>query len=46
VVLGIHIKLYNGSEINTSEDVKWIELAQDKFQWWAVIDAVINFRVL
>jgi hypothetical protein len=42
----IHKIIFNGFKINTSEDVEWTELAQDIFQSWVVIDAVMNFRVL
>jgi hypothetical protein len=27
------------------EDVNWIDLAQDRYQWWAVANAVMNLRV-
>jgi hypothetical protein len=26
--------------------VEWIQLAQDKDKWWAVVNTVMNFRVL
>jgi hypothetical protein len=26
--------------------VEWIQLAQDKKQWWAVVNTVMNLRVL
>jgi hypothetical protein len=29
-----------------SEDGRWIELAQDRVQWQALVLAVLNFRVL
>jgi hypothetical protein len=27
------------------EDVDWIHLAQDRDQWWAVVNTVMNLRV-
>jgi hypothetical protein len=26
------------------EDVDWIHLAQDRDQWWVVVNTVMNFR--
>jgi len=23
----------------------WIDLAQDRYRWWAVVDVVMNFQV-
>jgi hypothetical protein len=28
------------------EGVEWIQLAQDRGQWWALVNMVINLRVL
>jgi hypothetical protein len=28
------------------EGVEWIQLAQDRDRWWAVVNAVMNLRVL
>jgi hypothetical protein len=28
------------------EDVEWVQLAEDRGQWQAVVNAVINLRVL
>jgi hypothetical protein len=28
------------------EDVEWIQLTQDRAQWWALVDTVKNLRVL
>jgi hypothetical protein len=27
------------------EGMAWIDLAQDKDRWWAVVNAIMNFRV-
>jgi hypothetical protein len=27
-------------------DVDWIQLAQDRDRWWAVVNVVMNFQVL
>jgi hypothetical protein len=27
------------------EDVDWIHMAQDKDQWWAVVNTIMNLRV-
>jgi len=27
------------------EDVEWIYLAQDRVQWWSLVNTVMNFRV-
>jgi hypothetical protein len=42
----IHKIIFSGFEIYKSKDVDWTELAQDKFHWWDVTDAVMHFRVL
>jgi hypothetical protein len=26
--------------------VEWIQLAQDRVRWWAIVNAVMNLRVL
>jgi hypothetical protein len=26
--------------------VEWIQMVQDRNRWWAVVNAVMNFRVL
>jgi hypothetical protein len=26
--------------------VEWIQLAQDRGRWWAVVNAVMNLRIL
>jgi hypothetical protein len=28
------------------EDVDWIHLAQDKDRWWALVNTVMNLRIL
>jgi hypothetical protein len=28
-----------------SGDINWIELAQDRHRWWAIVNTVMNFRV-
>jgi hypothetical protein len=33
-------------EIGWGGGVKWIHLAQDRDRWWAVVNAVMNLRVL
>jgi hypothetical protein len=38
------IRMYLG-EIGW-RSVEWIELAQDRGQWWAVVNTVMNLRVL
>jgi hypothetical protein len=36
------MKLYGLAEIEC-EGVVWIQLAQDRVQWWTVVDTVMNF---
>jgi hypothetical protein len=38
-----NIKIHLG-EIGI-EGANWIQLAQDRIQWWAFVNAVINLRV-
>jgi hypothetical protein len=36
----------NGSWGDCLGGVEWIQLAQDRDRWWAVVNAVMNPRVL
>jgi hypothetical protein len=33
-------------EIGLGGEVEWIQLAQDRDHWWALVNTVINLRVL
>jgi hypothetical protein len=26
-------------------DIDWIDMAQDRYRWWALVNAVVNLRV-
>jgi hypothetical protein len=39
-----NIKMYNLREIRW-DDVDWIDLAQDRDKWRALVNTVMNFRV-
>jgi hypothetical protein len=38
-----NIKMYFQEVVG--RDVDWIDLAQDRDRWWALVNAVINLRV-
>jgi hypothetical protein len=33
-------------EIHWGDKVEWNQLAQDRDQWWALVNMVMNFQVL
>jgi hypothetical protein len=36
----------NGPQTDWLGGVEWIQLAQDRDHWWALVNAVMNLRVL
>ena len=41
-----HVCHYNGSSRNRLEGVEWIHMAVDRDKWRAVVNTVMNLRVL
>jgi hypothetical protein len=39
-------KIKMNSRIIGYSDVKWMEVAQYRIQWWALVLAILNLRVL